>query len=78
MTAQRFACLAGVLKQVLPVRRAIFHFSDHADKLRMEAVDSEVDGRALSCLDDLLFHLLLTFATTSSMRAGWIRPSTTS
>ncbi len=27
----------------------------------MEAVDSEVDGRALSCLDDLLFHLFFDF-----------------
>ena len=45
----------------------------------MQAVHAEVDGRALAGLYYFLLHLTAHFlATTSSMRAGWMRPSTTS
>ena len=53
--------LAGVLQKVLPVRRAVFHFSDEADKFRMQPVDTQVYGRALAGLDDFLLDLFFHF-----------------
>ena len=52
-------CLASVLQEVLTVRRTILHLADDADKLRMQAVDAEVDGCALTSLDYLVVELLL-------------------
>ncbi len=49
--------LTRVLQQVLAVRTAVFHASYHAYKLRVQAVDAEVDGRAFAGLDNLLLHL---------------------
>ena len=52
-------CLASVLQEVLTVRRAILHLTDDADKLWVQAVDTEVDGCALTGLDNLVVELLL-------------------
>ena len=46
-----------MLQKVLAVRRAVFHFANHADELRVQAMYSEVDCRALSCFDYFFFHL---------------------
>ncbi len=51
--------LAGVLQQVLTIRRAVLHLTDQADQLGMQAVDTQVDRRALTHLNDLLLDLLL-------------------
>ena len=50
---------AGVLQQVLPVGRTVLHLADQADQFGMQAVDAQIDGRALADLDDLLLDLLL-------------------
>ena len=50
---------AGMLQQVLPVGRTVLHLTDQADQFGMQAVDAQIDGRALADLDDLLLDLLL-------------------
>ncbi len=51
--------LAGVLQQVLAVGGAVLHLTDQTYQFGMQAVDAQVDGRALADLDDLLLDLLL-------------------
>ena len=51
--------LAGVLQEVLTIRRAVFHLTNQTNQLGVQAVDTEVDSRALADLDNLLFDLLL-------------------
>ena len=48
-----------MLQQVLTVRRTILHLTDDAYQLRMQAVDTEVDGGTLTGLDDFVLQLLL-------------------
>ena len=48
-----------MLQKVLTVRRTILHLADDADKLGVQAVDTEVDGCALTGLDDFVVELLL-------------------
>ncbi len=50
--------LACVLQEVLAVGGAVLHLADHTDQLGVQAVDAQVDGRALAHLDDLLLDLL--------------------
>ena len=50
---------SGVLQEVLTVGRAIFHLTDNANQFGVQAVHAEVDGRALTRLDDFFFHLFL-------------------
>ena len=47
----------GVLQQVLTVGRTIFHLSDDANQFGVQAVDTEVDGRALTRLDNFVVEL---------------------
>ncbi len=54
--------LAGMLQQVLSVARTVFHLADHAYEVGVQAVDAEVDGCALSGLDDFLLDLLAHLA----------------
>ncbi len=49
--------LDGVGKQVLPVARAVAHPADEADEFGMEAVQVQVDHRALTGFDDLFLDL---------------------
>ena len=51
--------LAGVLQEVLTIRRTIFHLTDKADKLGVQTMDTQVDSGALTYLDNLLLNLLL-------------------
>ena len=51
--------LAGVLQQILAVRRAVFHLADNTNQFGMQAVDTEVDSRTLTRLDNLVVELLL-------------------
>ena len=53
------SCLTRMLKQVLAIARAVFHLTDDTDKLRMQAVDTEVDSRTLTRLDNLVVELFL-------------------
>ena len=50
-----------MLQEVLTVAAAVLHLADDADELRMQAVDAEVDGGALACLNNLVVKLLLHF-----------------
>ena len=47
-----------MLQEVLPVRRAVLHLPDEADKLGVHPVDTKVNDGALPCLDDFFFDLL--------------------
>ena len=50
--------LAGVLQQVLSIGTAVLHAADQADKLRMQAMDAQIDASALASLHDLIVQLL--------------------
>ena len=49
-----FACM---LQKVLTVARTIFHLTDHADKVGVQAVDTQVDSCALTSFHNLLLNL---------------------
>ncbi len=53
--------LAAVLQKVLAVGGTVFHAPNHADELRVQTVDAEVDGGALARLDDFFLHLAAHF-----------------
>ena len=53
--------LTGMLQEVLTVRRTVFHLTYDADKFGVQAMDTEVDGSALTRLDDLVVELFLDF-----------------
>ena len=53
-----FACM---LQQVLAIAGAIFHLTDDADELGVQAMNAEVDGGAFTRLDDFVFKLFLHF-----------------
>ena len=53
--------LTGMLQQVLTVRRTVFHLTDDADEFGVQTMNTEVDGGALTSLDDLVVKLLLDF-----------------
>ena len=52
-------CLAGMLKQVLSIRRAIFHLSNYPDELRMESMNTQVYCCTLTRLNDFVVKLFL-------------------
>ena len=49
----------GVLQQVLAVAGTILHLTHDTNQLGMQTVDTQVDGRALTRLDNLIIKLLL-------------------
>ena len=51
--------LTCMLQEVLTVRRTVFHLTDDADEFGVQTVDTEVDGGALTSLNDLVVELLL-------------------
>ena len=51
--------LTGVLQEVLTIRRTVFHLTDDTDEFGVQAMDTEVDGCALTGLDDLVVELFL-------------------
>ena len=59
--AAKIGCFARVLEQILPIRRAVLHFTDNANQFGVQTVDTEVNRRTLTRFDhffvDLLFHL---------------------
>ena len=54
-------CFASVLQEVLSVGGAIFHFAYDAHEFGVQSVDAEVNGGALTCFDNFLFHLFAHF-----------------
>ncbi len=46
-----------MLQKVLTVARTIFHLTDHADKVGVQAVDTQVDSCALTSFHNLLLNL---------------------
>ena len=48
-----------MLQQVLSIGRTVFHLTDDANQLGMQAVDTKVDGGTLTRLDNLVLQLLL-------------------
>ena len=51
--------LAGVLQQVLSVAGAIFHLTHDANQFGMQAMNTQVDSRALTSLHNLVIKLFL-------------------
>ena len=51
--------LAGVLQEVLPVGRTVFHAADQAHEFHGHSVDAQVDAGALAGFEDFVFELLL-------------------
>ena len=49
--------LARVLQQVLTVAGAVFHLTDEADELGVQAMDTHVDGGTLTGLDHFFLNL---------------------
>ena len=49
--------LTRVLQQVLAITGAIFHLTDESDQFRMQAMDTHIDGRALTSLNHLFLDL---------------------
>ena len=48
-----------MLQKVLAIRGPILHLADDADELRVHAMDTQVDDRALAGLYNLIVELLL-------------------
>ncbi len=55
-----------------------FSFPHQLDELGMEVLDAQFHGRRFSVLPDLVLELGTAVSATSSIRAGWMRPSRTS
>ena len=49
-----------------------------ADRVRVKSMNVQIDNRPFADFDDLFVQLFLILVTTSSIRAGWMRPSATS
>ena len=67
--------LLRVLEAVLAVGGAVPEPTDHPDQLRVQAVHADLEARPLPSSLRCCSISFLTLSTTSSIRAGWIRPS---
>ena len=75
ITPARKATSLDVLEDVLPVRGAVAQLAQDLDELRVHARGCQVEGAASPSCWTSCSNSSLTFSTTSSMRAGWMRPS---
>ena len=50
-----------MLEKVLSIRTAILHLTDNANEFGMQAMNTKIDGSALTCLDNLVLKLFLHF-----------------
>ena len=47
------------LEEVLAITGTILHLTDDTYQFWMQAMDTQIDGRALTCLNNLVFKLFL-------------------
>ena len=60
-----------MLQQVLTIRTTVFHLTDDTNQFWMQTMDTQINGCALTCLDNLIIKLLLHFGN-HLLNAGWV------
>lgn len=59
-----------MLQQILSIRRTIFHLAYNADQFWMQTMNTEVNGCTFTCLNNLVFKLLLNLGNNLLYAGG--------